>query len=109
MKFAFRAIWPLAGILCLATGTVPASIETGKTVHNTPSPAAKTKELAALVDINSAGKAELKKLPGIGDSEADKIIAGRPYGSKAFLVTRKIIPAGVYEQIKARIIARQQP
>ena len=40
-------------------------------------PAAKVK----LVDINSASKAELKKLPGINDAEADKIIAGRPYGS----------------------------
>jgi len=60
-----------------------------------------------LVDINSASKAELKSLPGIDDARAEKIIKGRPYLSKAFLVDRKIIPIGVYEQIKKQIIAKQ--
>ena len=60
------------------------------------------------VDINSAGKEELKKLPGIGDAEADKIIAGRPYLSKANLVTHKVLPEGGYEPIKRLIIARQK-
>jgi len=68
-------------------------------------PAAKVK----LVDINSASKNELKKLPGLGDAEAEKVIAGRPYGSKADLVTRNIVPAGVYEQLKSRVIAKQKP
>lgn len=66
-------------------------------------PAAKIK----LVDINSASVAELKKLPGITDAEASKIVAGRPYGSKAWLVTHKIIPAGVYEGLKQQVIASQ--
>lgn len=61
-----------------------------------------------LVDINSAGKAQLKKLPGIGDAEADKIVAGRPYHTKAELVTRNIVPAGVYEGLKRQIIALQK-
>ena len=60
-----------------------------------------------LVDINSATRAQLKKLPGIGDAEADKIIAGRPYGSKAHLVTHNIIGIGMYENLKKQIIARQ--
>ena len=61
------------------------------------------------VDINGATKAELKKLPSIGDAEADKIIAGRPYVSKADLVTRKIIPEGFYVQIKRQIVALPKP
>ena len=61
-----------------------------------------------LVDINSAGKAELKTLPLIGDAEADKIIAGRPYGSKAHLVTHNIIPRDAYEGLKTLVIARQK-
>ena len=65
--------------------------------------AAKVKQ----VDINSASKEELKTLPGIKDAEADKIIAGRPYGSKAWLVTNKIIDAGVYEGLKGMVIAKQ--
>lgn len=59
------------------------------------------------VDINHASKEELKKLPGITDAYADRIIAGRPYLSKANLVTHGIIPDGVYEPIKHRIIAKQ--
>lgn len=66
-------------------------------------PAAKVK----LVDINSAGKAELKKLPGIGDAAADKIIAGRPYLSKANLLTHNIVSRDIYDGIKTRVIARQ--
>ena len=60
----------------------------GKAVSAPPKKAApKTRP----VDINSAGKAELMKLQGIGDAEADRIIAGRPYLSKAHRVTHKVI------------------
>ena len=59
------------------------------------------------VDINSADKAALKKLPGIGDAEADKIIAGRPYLSKAHLVTHNILSGEIYEKIRILVIAKQ--
>jgi competence protein ComEA len=60
------------------------------------------------VDINSASKEELKKLPGIGDADADKIIAGRPYLSKAHLQTRNIISSGVYQNLQHLVVARQK-
>jgi len=60
------------------------------------------------VDINSANKAQLMKLPGIGAEEADKIIAGRPYLTKAHLVTHKVIPSMTYMTIKDHIVARQK-
>lgn len=60
-----------------------------------------------LVDINSANKAELKTLPGVSDAEADKIIAGRPYGSKAWLVSHKILAEEKYPAISRFIIAKQ--
>jgi len=63
--------------------------------------------VAKPVNINGATREELKKLPGIGNAEADKIISGRPYGSKANLVTRNIISMDIYENIKKRIIAKQ--
>ncbi len=59
-----------------------------------------------LVDINTAGKAELKTLPGIGDKEAERIIAGRPYLSKADLTTHYIITRKTYEGLKKRVIAK---
>lgn len=61
---------------------------------------------AKLVDINTATKLELKRLPGISDEEADKIIAGRPFGSKAWLVTRNIIPKDTYQAISGKIICK---
>lgn len=69
-----------------------------------PAPAA----VAKLVDINSAGRAELKTLPGVGDAEADRIVAARPYLSKAELVTKKVMPTGPYLSLKHRVIALQK-
>ena len=62
---------------------------------------------AELIDINSASRAQLKTLPGIGDAEADKIIAGRPYLSKAELVSKNVLATGPYTSIKTRIVALQ--
>ena len=79
----------------------PKSVKSGTAAK--PKAAPKIK----LVDINSASAAELKKLPGISDAEAAKIIAGRPYGSKAWLVSRNVIDAAVYEGLKQQVIAKQ--
>lgn len=73
-------------------------------------PAAANKAAEAptrLVDINGASRVELKTLPGIGDDEARKIIAGRPYLSKAELATKNVLPTGVYLALKDRVIAKQ--
>jgi competence protein ComEA len=61
-----------------------------------------------LLDINSATKKELSALPGIGDVRSDAIIKGRPYKGKDELVQKGIIPDGVYQQIKEKIIAKQK-
>ena len=74
------------------------------TAAKTTAPAAKTN---TLVDLNSATKAELETLTGIGDAYAQKIIAGRPYARKDQLIEKKIIPQGTYDKIKDNIIARQ--
>lgn len=60
------------------------------------------------VDINSAPSGALQKIPGIGEAEAAKIIAGRPYNSKADLVSRKIVSDTTYAAIRDRIIVRPQ-
>ena len=63
---------------------------------------------ARLVDINSASRKDLKTLPGIGDAEADRIIACRPFLTKADLVTKKVLPAGPFLTLKDRVVAVQK-
>jgi competence protein ComEA len=59
------------------------------------------------VDINSATAAELKMLPGVSDSDATKIIEGRPYSDKTQLVSKKVVSEPTFEKIKDHVVARQ--
>jgi len=83
----------------------------------TPAPAAPPPAMAMkplpgkagpLIDINSASAEELDALPGVGPARAAAIIGGRPYKGKDELLQKGILPKGVYEVIKNRIIAKQQ-
>jgi len=53
-----------------------------------------------LININTASVGELDSLPEIGEARAKAIIANRPYGSSAELVSKAKIPASVYAKIK---------
>lgn len=93
-----------------AAASAPAAAPTG--AGRLPAIPPKKKAPAAPVkqmDLNSASRDELKKLPGIGDAEADKIIASRPFLTKAELVTKNIIGAGPYVSLKHLVVAMQKP
>jgi competence protein ComEA len=60
-----------------------------------------------LISLNTASVAELKTLPGISDKEAMLIVAGRPYGSKAWLQTKGVLDPLVYQGIKSLVVAGQ--
>jgi competence protein ComEA len=90
-----------------ATTTTATTSDAAKSATKPTTDAAKTTTSAAKVDINTATKAELAKLPVIGDVTAEKIIAGRPYKSKNELVTKKILTETQYNKISSLIIAKQ--
>ena len=102
----------VAGAL-LATQQQPANAEPASPPASARVAAARAgpvmpKSAPVLVDINSANRAALKTLPGVGDAEAARIAAGRPYLTKADLVTRNVLPMAAYLALKKEISARQE-
>lgn len=65
-------------------------------------------EKARPIDVNSASKSQLMTLSGIGEAEAERIVAHRPYLTKAEIVTKAKVPAGVFVANKYRIMALQK-
>jgi competence protein ComEA len=103
-------LW-MSASLCLAEERQAPKQKQATAADKTMAAAKKSKTAAPRVepvDINSASKEELKKLPGIGDADADKIIAGRPYLSKAHLQTHNVVSPGVYLGLRQLVVARQK-
>jgi competence protein ComEA len=108
-------IWLAAAVALLAGAqTGAAATESAKAAPAPAAPSAQGKASAAkppatakkkLVNLNAASREELKGLPGGSDEEAARIIAGRPYNSKALLVTNKVVSEGRYFAIKSLVVA----
>lgn len=91
-------------------GQAPVATRAEAAVATTPVPAAPTAKAtkSELVDLNSASKAELVKLPGVGEAIAGRIIEGRPWKSKYDLVVKKIVTRSVYDKFARLVVARQR-
>ena len=59
-----------------------------------------SQEISGLVNINTASRAELEELRGIGPVYAQKIIDNRPYSSVEELLVKKVITQKIYDDNK---------
>jgi hypothetical protein len=98
----------LAVLLCAVPSILAAQVAPAKPAPAAPAPAPKPAKIKKVplkdqVDMNNAPKASLKKLPGVTDDLADKIIAGRPYLTKTRLVTKGVLPMDLFQRIRESI------
>jgi DNA uptake protein ComE-like DNA-binding protein len=97
--FLSAALLAAAGLALAAQGTTPAPKPAGPAMSAAPSPA----DLKKMVDLNNASRKALCKLPGIDAKLADKIIKGRPYMSKAWLVSNNVVSMAVFQGIRGQV------
>ena len=57
------------------------------------------------VDINNASVEQLAKVPGLDKAHAMKIVASRPYPTRAWLVTKGILSETKYAEVKDYLVA----
>ena len=92
----------------LLAATLLLTLPLSMTAQKAPTSKSATAAAAAdKIDINTATADQLKAIPGIGDAYSKRIIDGRPYTAKNQLVSRGILPQGVYDKIKDQIIANK--
>ena len=97
----------LTGTLAVTCGTAAFAFDKSQAAPAAGASAATTtaaKPPAKPVDLNRASRSELKTLPGIGDAEAAKIVAARPFNSKTDLVTKNVLTLEAYDRLSKQVV-----
>ena len=66
----------------------------------------KAKQLTGPLDLNSASLDDLKKIPGLKDTDAKKITEGRPYSKSSDLVDKKILSPELFDTVKSFVTVK---
>jgi DNA uptake protein ComE-like DNA-binding protein len=59
------------------------------------------------VDLNSASRDRLTRLPGLTDEDATRIVENRPYANERALVRKKVLTEDQFARIKDRVYVRE--
>jgi len=60
------------------------------------------------MDLNTASKDDLMKVPGMTSDTADKIIAARPFKSKGELESKKIVTKAEYNKMSSHLVVHTE-
>jgi competence ComEA-like helix-hairpin-helix protein len=88
-----------------AKNSEKAQVDAKQTLDNGKSKVAAVKE-KALVNLNTASKEDLAKLPGIGPVRAQSIVDARPYNDVTDLKKVKGIGAGTIAKLKGLVTTK---
>jgi competence protein ComEA len=118
MQSRARPLFLTLAALVLTSPSAMAAAEAGapaKPVVAAPAKATATREGEAKpapkakkpkpVDINNASVEQLAKVPGLDKAHAMKIVAHRPYPTRAWLVTKGILSEAKYAEVKVYLVA----
>jgi len=95
-----RALGAAIAVFAIAVGAAVSA------TPSTPPPAATSKSVPAKLDINRASKAAIARLPGVGEENAQKIVAGRPYTGLDDAKLKEAVPADVLTKLEGKVIVK---